>query len=458
MELVYQYLWRHKMFGLSLPLSDGRSVSVIDPGRLNTDAGPDFFNAKVLIDGEMWAGNVEIHVRASDWYRHGHDKDRAYDSVVLHVVAVSDREVTRTDGSTVPQAEVTLPKDFYVSVATLRNDIKAVKCAPFLREVPPLVITDWMEALGVERLQAKAARLLDIHRANGGDWYQTLFTVLARALGFGLNSEPFEALGRNTPLKFLMRHADSPEQLEAILFGQAGLLDPSAYPYDDYYRMLCREYTFLRAKYGLRPIPGGMWKFARTRPQNLPHRRIALLAAAVGNPKEGLASAILEARGDEERLRQIFSWHPGRYWLSHYAFGQPETAAPACLGKGSVGVLLINVAAPFYYAHASLHNDLEGADDALRLLYSLPPEQNSIISAWKNAGIKVKDAQAGQALIHLRKEYCDRNRCFDCRIGHRLLRHAAGAGRFSPFSCACAYPEGAGEEETIYENSAETVY
>lgn len=454
MELLYQYLWRNKMFGLSLSLGDGRTVSVIDPGRLNTDAGPDFFNAKVLIDGEMWAGNVEIHVRASDWYRHGHDRDISYDSVVLHVVAVSDRTVTRTDGSPIPQAEVTLPKDFYVSVATLRNDIKAVKCAPHLHEVPPLILTDWMETLGMERLQSKASRVLDIYKAGGGDWYQTLFIILARALGFGLNSDPFEALGRSTPLKFLMRHSDSRLQLEALLFGQAGLLDPAAYPYDDYYRLLCREYSFLRSKYGLHPIPGGMWKFARTRPQNLPHRRIALLAASIGRPKEGLASAILEAHGDEDRLREIFNWNLDGYWLNHYAFGQPETPAPAMLGRASTGVLLINVAAPFYYAHAPLHNDLEGADDALRLLYSLPAEQNSIITAWKNAGIKVKDAQGSQSLIQLRKEYCDRNRCFDCRIGHWLLRHAAGASRISPFSCAAPYPE----REPMYENSPESVY
>lgn len=422
MELAYQYLWKHRMFGLSLTLSDGRRAEIIDPGTLNSDAGPDFFNAKIRVDGETWAGDVEIHVRASDWKRHGHDSDRAYDSVILHVVGVDDRDTTRTDGSTIPQAEVVLPKDFYMEYAGLRHEIKEVKCAHRLPGVPPLIIADWKESLFVERLQQKAARIIDTFRLTDRDWHQTLFITLARAFGFGLNGQPFEMLARATPLHYMRRHSDNMAQLEAILFGQAGMLSPTAYMFDTYYQSLCREYSFLSRKYSLRAIDPRVWKMARTRPQNMPHRRIAMLARSITSPSEGLAAAMLDARGREEELRRIFSWELDGYWTRHFGFGRSETPAPGSLGKSAVAVLLINVAAPFYYAYAFLRQDPDIADHAERLLRALPPERNSKVTIWQQAGVKVRDAAESQALIHLRNEYCDRNRCLDCRLGCYMLR------------------------------------
>ena len=416
------------MFGPSVTLTDGRTAEIIDPGRLNTDAGPDFFNAKVRVEGRIWAGNVEIHQRASDWHRHGHDRDRAYDSVILHVVGISDTHIQSGDGHILPQAEVTIPQEFYMTYAQLTAGIKTVRCGAAIPALPPLVVTDWMETLTVERLHQKAARIIATWQDTGNDWHQTLFITLARALGFGLNGDPFELLGRNTPLRFLRRHADHLEQVEAILFGQGAMLDRNAWPYDDYYQMLCREYSFLSHKYDLRPIPPGMWKFARTRPQNLPHRRIAVLATMSADIREGLSTAMLDARGDEDRLREIFDRPVSGYWENHYTFGTPETPAPLRMSHSSVSTLLINVAAPFYYAYASLHDDPEIAEYSSKLLEGLPPEQNSIVSGWRDAGLKAKDAARSQAMIHLRREYCDRNRCLDCRIGHHLLRRQALPG------------------------------
>lgn len=428
MEAVYQYLWRHRMFGLRLKLRDGRAVEVIDPGRLNTDAGPDFFNAKVRIGTTVMAGNIEIHVKASDWHRHGHHTDRTYDSVMLHVVGLDDATVTRTDGSEIDQTEVTVPQEFYITFAALIRDTRTPRCMPALAGVPRLLLTDWKESLTIERLQTKATRIIDTWHATGGDWHQTMFITLARALGFSLNAEPFEMLARATPLHFMRRHADNPIQLQAILFGQASMLDSAAMPYDGYYQTLCREYSFLSRKYSLRPILPGVWRYARTRPQNMPHRRIALLASTLGHPAQGLAPAILEARGDLDRLRAVFDWRIEGYWTRHYSFGTPETSAPATLGRQSVNILLINVAAPYYLAYAALRQEPEVAESAMRLLESLPPENNSIVNGWRDAGLKIRDAAESQAVIQLTRRYCEERRCLDCRIGHQLLRRGLSPG------------------------------
>lgn len=435
------------MFGPKVSLTDGRTAEVIDPGCLNTDAGPDFFNAKLRVDGQVWAGNVEIHLRASDWHRHGHDHDHAYDSVMLHVVGVSDTEITLPDGRVLPQAEVILPQEFFMTLARLTDEIKAVRCAPALPSLPELIVTDWMETLTVERLHHKAQRIIATWHDTGSDWHQTLFITLARALGFGLNGDPFEMLARNTPLAFLRRHADNRQQIEAILFGQGAMLDRNAWPYDDYYQMLCREYTFLSHKYSLRPIPPGMWKYARTRPQNQPFRRIAVLAASLNTRGDSLCAAMLDARGDEDLLRDIFDWPIEGYWENHYTFGTPASPAPVRMSYSSVSTLLINVAAPFYYAYAALRENPEIAEQANRLLEGLAPEKNSIVTGWRDAGLKANDAARSQAMIHLRREYCDRNRCLDCRFGHHLLRRQCLPGYNARALSVYATPADDNEEE-----------
>ncbi|MDE5674238.1 MAG: DUF2851 family protein [Muribaculaceae bacterium] len=196
MEKLYQYLWKSRMFGRKLREAGGAEVEVIDPGRLNTDAGPDFFNSKIRIDGVEWAGNVEIHIKASDWERHGHHSDVAYDSVLLHVVGVSDCRVRRTDGTLIPQVEITMPEDFFRTFASLSSEMEGIKCRDSLLSIGSLALTDWLETLAVERLQSKAGRILDIYAMSGNDWEQTCFIILARSMGFGLNGDPFEMLAR----------------------------------------------------------------------------------------------------------------------------------------------------------------------------------------------------------------------------------------------------------------------
>lgn len=425
MEQMYQYLWKHRMLGKSLTLEDGEELEVLSPGMLNTDAGPDFSNARLLIDGTEWIGNVEIHVRASDWLRHGHDKDKAYDSVALHVVAVSDTRIRRADGRLIPQFTVVFPESFFEMYARLSEGIAAVRCENDIKDVPRLIAEDWLESLAVERMQVKARRVLEESRNCGGDWEKVCFITLARALGFGLNGEPFEMLARSLPLGYLHRHSDNLFQIEALLFGQAGMLDSSVHIFDDYYQTLCREYYFLARKYGLRPMRADLWKYARTRPQNFPHRRIAVLAKMVYGGFS-LMSRLLEAHGDVDKIREMLKVRLEGYWSTHTDFDREGSSGGDVLGQASIDLLLINFAAPLVYAHGVSRGDGDAAETGMMIWESLSPEKNQFVRYWNGLGLAAVSASRSQALLQLRKEYCDASRCLECRIGHWLLRSEAG--------------------------------
>ena len=423
MEEIFQLLWSNRMLGLPFLLESGERVRVIDPGILNKDSGPDFFNAKVKIEGKTWAGNIEIHMRASDWHRHGHDNDPAYDNVILHVVAASDTRIKRKDGTEIAQMKVTLPENFYKTFAYLTAANPEIRCKHELHKIDQLRRSDWIETLTIERLQHKAARIEDILMSTNGDWNRACFMTLARALGFGLNAIPFEMLAESINLNHIRRHSDNIVQMEAIFFGQAGLLDSMLNRGDTRYQVMCREYQFLSRKYSMHPIPKASWKFARTRPQNLPYRRIALLAKAFAETPD-LFNRILETKGDEDKLRPLFRWKVDPYWSRRLTFGSDAQtdANPPSLSEGSINILLINLAAPLLYAHALLHSDHKLKEAAIGILTGLPSEKNAIVRSWQQLGINATNAGTSQALIHLKKEYCEKHECLRCRFGHQVLR------------------------------------
>lgn len=427
MEKLYQYLWKHRMLGRDLILDGGEKLEILFPGKLNTDAGPDFSGARIRIDGTEWIGNVEIHVKASDWYRHGHHTDASYDSVVLHVVAVADTRICRPDGLPVPQLTALFPESFFRMYAMLSDGLEDVRCVSCIGEVPRIEKEGWLEALAVERMQRKSARILSLASSFGGDWEKTCFVTLARALGFGLNGEPFEIMASGIPLGYLSRHADNPMQIEAMLFGQAGMLDGSMHIFDEYYQRLCREYGFLARKYGLRPMNVSIWKYARTRPSNFPHRRIAYLAA-MADGGFSLMSRLLGAGGDADLSRSLLDIRLGGYWQTHSAFGNDTHPGSVALGKASLDLLLINFVAPLLYAHGASLGDAVKAERGLGLWLSLDAEKNSVVRYWNALGLGCDSAMRSQALLQLRKEYCDAGKCLECRIGHWLLRERTSRG------------------------------
>lgn len=424
MEKLMQYVWQHRLWNPSeMTTNDGRRVRVIDPGLLNTDSGPDFFNAKIEIDGRLWAGNVEIHERATDWHRHGHDHDLAYDSVILHVVDKDDAPVRRSNGEIIPQMVMQCSPEFYDRYSRLVNSLVELPCAEQIPAIPQLTITEWIESLAFERLHGKVERLRGLLDTFSGSWEDVCYVTLARNLGFGINNDAFERLARITPLRLLGKHSDSIFQIEALLYGQAGMLDFKLYTDDDYYQRLCREYAFLANKFTLHSMEAQSWKSFRIRPQNFPHRRIAMLASYITDGFR-LFSDILDAE-NEEAVRKLFTVHLTGYWATHYSFGVPSPASQPALGHSSIDIILINTVAPLYYAYGETTGSFEMSDKAVNLLESLKPERNSIVETFRNAGIKCEDALSSQALIELKRCYCEAKKCLYCKIGHRLLSQAA---------------------------------
>ncbi|MBO4965276.1 MAG: DUF2851 family protein [Muribaculaceae bacterium] len=421
MEMMYQYLWRMKMLGSQeFMLKDGRKVIIVRNGVLNRNSGPDFFNAQISIEGEEWAGDIELHERASDWFRHGHHTDPAYDAVILHVVAYDDADIYRTDGTLIPQLIISLPPGFHSLYETLSKPGSDIRCRNYLRYLPVIATTDWLETLAVQRLQQKSARISDEMSETNNDWEQVCFMTLARGLGFGLNGEPFEMLARSLPLNILHHHSNSVFQIEALLFGQAGMLDSSCHIFDEYYQALCREYYFLARKYRLRPLRLN-WKYSRTRPQNFPHRRIAMLANACQGGF-ALLRRIIESKGDPEKLEQLFAWRLEGYWAEHFSFDAEARFAPCSLSHKMRETLMINVCAPLLYTYGARRGETVYTEMALDLLSDLAPEKNSVTRMWEMLDMNADNALRSQALLQLKREYCERSRCLECRFGKRIIK------------------------------------
>lgn len=419
-EQWMQYIWAHRLYDMAgLETTSGERVRVLSPGIQNTDAGPDFFNACVRIGAREWAGNVEVHRNSSDWIRHGHHLDKAYDSVVLHVVGRCDMDIYRSNGEPVPQLVLNIPERFGDDCRYLLERDSFLPCAGRLHEIDSLLLSAWIGALAVERLQQKIERLFGWFDLYRGSWEEVCYISLARSLGFGVNSDPFERLARSLPLLFLQKHADSLLQTEAFLFGQASLLKDAGRTADAYYGRLCKEYGFLRHKFGLTPLPEESWKFFRLRPANFPHQRIAMLAQLV---HEGftLFSAILETES-LEGLRQLFGIRLNGYWDNHYTFEQSSLSRSKLLGYGAIDVLLINAVVPLLYAYGMKTGSEAYGERALGLLEEMKPERNSIVNRFGEAGLVALSALESQAFLQLHREYCEKKKCFYCRIGHKLL-------------------------------------
>ncbi len=422
-----QYVWQHRLWLPSdMKTVDGVRVDVLDPGLLNTGSGPDFFNAKIRIGDRLWAGNVEIHVRASDWHRHGHDSDAAYDSVVLHVVEHDDTRICRTNGETIEQLVMPCAADFSKEYhAMVNNPAADLMCAGFIDTLPRVYLTDWFAALAYERLYMKADRVERYLKLSGGDWDSAIYITLARALGFGTNSEPFERLAIATPLRAMMRHYDSPELVEGALFGQAGLLEGAdeGSPEHDYCMRLAAEHDFFTRKYDLAPVLYPGWKTGRMRPQNQPHRRIAALAAMVCRGFD-IGRRIFAITSVDD-ARALFDINLSPFWSKHFSFATEAPMSQKAFSASSVNTLLINVVAPLLHAYGSLTGRSTLCEKATDLLQALPPENNMLVRVFTSSGIACDDALTSQAMVQLRNEYCHPRKCLYCRIGHRYLAQKA---------------------------------
>jgi len=408
--------------------TDGKLVEVIDPGLHNRNAGPDFFNAKVKIDGTLWVGNVEIHDRSHDWYVHGHDHDSAYNNVVLHVAGVVDDNVITSDGKFLPQLQLDVPKKINDHYKELLETDQYPPCYKIIPDLTKLTIHSWMSALQTERLEQKTEAIKARVDRNNGSWEDGYFTTLARNYGFGINGDAFEMWANTLPLKAVDHHRDDVFQIEAIFMGQAGLLElntiPSQYQRDalneGYFAKLRNEYQYLAHKFSMKPMDATMWRFLRLRPQNFPHIRISQLANLYYSRRAGLSS-LVECTTIEQ-LKAVLATSVTPYWETHYTFGSTSCRNDKNLSPASLNLLMINTAIPMLFAYGKHKSDEALCDRAFDLLEQLKAENNHITRLWQQCGLTAQNAGDSQALIQLKKEYCDKKDCLRCRIGFEYLK------------------------------------
>jgi hypothetical protein len=419
-EDFLHYVWRMKRFDMTDMLTTaGENIDIVAFGEHNKDAGPDFSNAKIRIGAITWAGCVEMHTISSEWLKHGHQHNEAYQKVILHVVYEEDQILHDAQGNRIPCLELRgrIPEGIYKKYWALLHNERWIPCQHEFTKVMSMTKNMWLDRLLVERLETKTQAIDRLWQLNNGDWEETFYQYFARYLGAKVNGEPFELLARSLSHKILAKHKDNRLQLEALLFGQAGMLDGVFL--DDYPQKLQKEYLFLKHKHQLTPIQKVSWKYARMRPPALPTIRIAQLAMLV-HQSSHLFSKCLEANNIRD-IEVLLETKLSDYWLDHYVFDQESERSHKSLGAGTILILTINVIAPFLFFYGKKKNDEKYKDKALALLDEVLPEENAIIRGWKKLGEVVKTAAQTQALLQLKNEYCDKKRCLECAIGHKVL-------------------------------------
>ena len=419
MERLLHYVWKYKLYDTtSLMTTDGIPLFILDPGIQNTDAGPDFFNAKIKINNTVWVGNVEIHDKASDWQAHHHDTDKAYDSVILHVIRIEDRTTHRLNGEVIPQLILPIPDSIRQHIDWLLARDVSIPCLPSIQEIDRIHLSSWMDALLSERLERKARDIFRLLKRYQGDWNEVSYILLTRSFGFGVNSDAFERLAKSLPLHYIQKQRTNISQIEALLFGQAGMLsEPIGCPY---YQLLQREYAFLQYKFGLKPLDESTFKNLRIRPTSFPHIRIAQIAA-IWHHHDTLFSHLISGRTPQE-IKDYLRVRPSDYWTHHYHFRNASTPKDKTIGDNALNNLLINTVVPLLFAYGQVSRLPEYCTQAMRLLETIPPERNQIVTLFTRYGIPVHNACDTQSLIQLKREYCEKKKCLYCRIGFRLLK------------------------------------
>jgi hypothetical protein len=419
-EDFLHFIWKFKLAGRHFHTTAGEPMQIVKPGEHNHDAGPDFINAQVRLGETLWAGNVEVHTRSSDWIRHKHNLDEAYDNIILHVVFEDDLTIKRRRGELIPTLVLkdVFPPDVYETYNYFLNNHLWIPCAMRLNEVRGVVINDWLTALSASRLERKSGDLENLLQFTDNDWNQAFFQALASTLGFRINKQPFELLARHTPFQYLEKHRDQLFQVEALLFGQAGLLE-GRYR-GEYPKKLKKEYLHLKNKFSLKPISGHLWKFMRLRPNNFPTIRLAQLAMMI-HLRSHFFSEIIE-NAEYEKILEFFKVGVSDYWKEHYYFDRQSKIMGKSISASTVELIMINNVIPFLFVYGKLKGQLRYQDQAFALLDSIPAESNSIVKNFAEFGLKPLSASQSQALLELKSNYCDQKKCLECRIGLDLIK------------------------------------
>jgi hypothetical protein len=419
-EKLLQFIWQHSLYQpTNLVTDEGEPITVVHPGRYNTNAGPDFLEAKVKVGDTVLVGHVELHINTSDWLKHGHQNDKAYHNIILHVVYNND--VPRVvPGIPVLELSKHIPVALLDKYASLVQSRNTILCHTQLGAVKDITKEAWLSRLLAERWEEKLVDWKELLDKSAGDWRNLLYWRMAYNFGFKVNAAPFLMLARSIPLNVLGKHGDNLLQIEALLFGQAGMLN--AVFKDDYPAALQKEYTYLAKKYQLQPIEGHLWKFLRMRPANFPSIRIAQFAALVHKSLH-LFSQIIEVHSAKE-ISPLLEVKASDYWRTHYRFDDEglSRGTDKKLGRSSIQNIIINTIAPIQFLYAGRQGVDGKQEKALQLLDDIPAEQNNVLEQWEATGWKVQNAAQSQALLQLYNNYCTQKRCLECSIGHSIMR------------------------------------
>jgi hypothetical protein len=422
-EEFLHYLWKFRLYDPQhLFTADGESIEVIKPGTHNHHAGPDFENAVIKIGDTKWAGNVEIHIKSSDWYNHSHQHDNSYNNVILHVVYENDKVVKQNE-ITIPTLELKskIPALVFEKYSSLIANKNWIACDSQVKQVDDIILKNWLSRLTIQRLEKKANSIKEALSLNNNNWQEVFYRQLVRNFGFQLNALPFELLSKSLPLSYLLKHRYSSLQVEAMLFGQAGMLEKEFV--DDYPKQLQKEYRFLKQKFNLQAIDPHLWKFLRLRPVSFPTIRLSQLSHLI-QKSEFLFSKIFESKTLKD-FQNLFDAKTSDYWESHYVFDKTAAFREKPLGKTSINTILINTVAPFIFVYGEQKQDEIVKEKSLNLLEVIPAETNSIIDNWKTHGIIPANSFDSQALIELKNNFCIYKRCLECSIGTHILKRKA---------------------------------
>lgn len=420
-EDLLQFIWEQQLFARQeLRTVEGHAVEVVKAGRLQTNAGPDFHDGRIRFDGQLFAGNIEVHVRASEWFLHKHHEDPAYDNVILHVVHTHDMDVRTSKGGRVPTLVLggRLSKERLTAYERLMHTKAWVPCANTIGTVDPTRIDLWLERLLIERLERKTKEVEQLIVRCGGDEAEAFHQHLAAGFGFKVNADPFAQLARALPLKVLLKHRDDALRTEALVLGTAGFLQVDFV--DEHPRLLQEEFKALAALHGLKPLSPAIWKFGRLRPANFPTVRLVQFARLFSK-LDGAFDRLLEQERAAD-LVALLEVEADGYWRDHWLLDKAARPEPKRLGRTASELLVINVIVPFLFAVGRRHGKPELADQALGLLGQLPPETNSVVGGWESLGVHARNAARTQPLLELKNEYCGQRRCLHCVIGTELLK------------------------------------
>jgi len=417
-EQLLHYIWKYRLMASCMETSEHDEITVLHPGIQNKDGGPDFFNARIRINNTVWAGNVELHVKASDWFLHRHNNDPAYDNVILHVVYENDHTVKWRNRGSIPTLVLknNFPRELEERYTEIMHAQQWIPCNNLVPETAGQVFRLWAPALAAERLELRAGyiyRLLEEY----GDWEDVLYIFLCNNFGFRINSLPFELLARSLPLRIIRRHADDIFVLESLFFGQSGLKIKGLGSH--YIRLLNSEYQHQKIKYMLKPLKPGLWKYLRLHPANFPEIRISQLVDCLVRCRTDFRIFLNPSCIRE--LEELLFASASAYWDTHYRFGKPGREFRKQLGYSSINLLIINMVVPALYAYGSSSGISPSGMKAIEILEGLGAESNHEISGWRSLGLDPANALESQALIHLKRNFCDRRRCLECRIGLKML-------------------------------------